>query len=133
MNREHEFIWLEAKIVAIQGQNASEYASVFRSLYSWNSPSSCHLSLESDTPGQQPRDIQKVKLTTNCDDNYELFYEIVSKGNILISKSVLITANRADGGLFESFLNLELSNLMAPVSKVLAFYIRKVFILILVF
>jgi len=56
-----------------------------------------------------------------------LFYEIVSKGNILISKSVLITANRAEDGLFKSFLNLELSNLMAPVSKVLAFYIRRGF------
>ena len=118
---------MEAKIVAIQGRNASDYASVFRSLYSWNSPSSCHLSLESDTPGQHSRDIQKLKLTTNCDDTYELFYEIVSKGNILISKSVLITANRAEDGLFKSFLNLELSNLMAPVSKVLAFYIRRGF------
>ena len=75
----HQFIWLEAK----SGESNSN--SIFRTMYSWNSPSECHLSASAVYSYTRLRHSKSVELLliTDCDQFYDLHYEVSSRGNIV--------------------------------------------------
>nr|XP_020636674.1 C3 and PZP-like alpha-2-macroglobulin domain-containing protein 8 [Pogona vitticeps] len=81
-----QYVWLEAKVTAVGGKPAGDqYLPSYLPISSWYSPSKCHLQLQMvDKPfhvGEQAR--FTVKSTCAC--NFTLHYEVVSRGNIVLS------------------------------------------------
>lgn len=125
--KENEFIWLEARLTGKNQYytNASDFASVFRTMYSWKSPSDCHLSADATYAHTRARHSKSAELllVTDCDQFYDLHYEVSSRGNIVDFGTKQISANENDN-LFESRFQLKLKNSMAPVARIVVYYIR---------
>nr|XP_015220823.1 PREDICTED: C3 and PZP-like alpha-2-macroglobulin domain-containing protein 8 [Lepisosteus oculatus] len=81
-----QYVWLETKVTAIDGQPAGDqYLPSYLSISSWYSPSKCHLQLQSPgAPLQVGREAQ-IALKSTCPCNFSLHYEIASRGNIIQS------------------------------------------------
>ena len=87
ISKDNEFIWLEARLSG-QNQyysNGTKFSSIFRTMYSWKSPSDCHLSVHPSYTHSRARHSKSVELllVTDCDQFYDLHYEVSSRGNIV--------------------------------------------------
>ncbi|XP_015280131.1 PREDICTED: C3 and PZP-like alpha-2-macroglobulin domain-containing protein 8 [Gekko japonicus] len=81
-----QYVWLEAKVTAIGGKPVGDqYLPNYLSISSWYSPSKCHLQLQMlDKPflvGEEAR----IAVKSTCPCNFTLHYEVVSRGNIVLS------------------------------------------------
>ncbi|KAJ7308317.1 hypothetical protein JRQ81_008851 [Phrynocephalus forsythii] len=81
-----QYVWLEAKVTTVGGKPAGDqYLPSYLSISSWYSPSKCHIQLETrDRPFQVGEEARFVVKST-CPCNFTLHYEVVSRGNIVLS------------------------------------------------
>ncbi|XP_054835570.1 C3 and PZP-like alpha-2-macroglobulin domain-containing protein 8 [Eublepharis macularius] len=81
-----QYAWLEAKVTAIDGKPVGDqYLPNYLSISSWYSPSKCYLQLQMlDRPflvGEEA----SIAVKSTCPCNFTLHYEVVSRGNIVLS------------------------------------------------
>ncbi|XP_053147686.1 C3 and PZP-like alpha-2-macroglobulin domain-containing protein 8 isoform X2 [Hemicordylus capensis] len=81
-----QYIWLETKVAALDGEPVGDqYLPSYLSISSWFSPSQCHLQLQ--VPGKPflVGEEAHVAVKSTCPCDFALHYEVVSRGNIVLS------------------------------------------------
>ena len=63
-------------------------------MFKWSSPSSCYILAIAPTDNNDAETKIEIELITNCDNEYNLQYEVISRGNIVLSGSELITNSK---------------------------------------
>ncbi|XP_013402650.1 C3 and PZP-like alpha-2-macroglobulin domain-containing protein 8 [Lingula anatina] len=79
-------VWIDAKVIKVYGKDVRDsYFSSYLSITSWYSPSKCHLLVESREDSYKIGDLAKFKIWSTCQCNFMLYYEVLSRGNIVTS------------------------------------------------
>uniref|UniRef100_A0ACB8F101 Uncharacterized protein n=1 Tax=Sphaerodactylus townsendi TaxID=933632 RepID=A0ACB8F101_9SAUR len=81
-----QFIWLETKVTATDGKPVGDhYLPNYLSISSWYSPSKCYLQLQMLDRPFLVGDEASMAVKSTCPCNFTLHYEVVSRGNIVLS------------------------------------------------
>nr|XP_008122340.1 PREDICTED: C3 and PZP-like alpha-2-macroglobulin domain-containing protein 8 isoform X2 [Anolis carolinensis] len=81
-----QYVWLETKVIALDGKPArDQYLPNYLSISSWYSPSKCHIQLQAADGPFQVGEEARVAVKSTCPCNFTLHYEVVSRGNIVLS------------------------------------------------
>uniref|UniRef100_A0A6I8P7H9 C3 and PZP like alpha-2-macroglobulin domain containing 8 n=2 Tax=Ornithorhynchus anatinus TaxID=9258 RepID=A0A6I8P7H9_ORNAN len=150
-----QYVWLETKVTAINGKPAGDqYLPNYLSISSWYSPSKCHIQIQPPgIPFQVGEDaVFAVKSTCPCD--FTLYYEVAARGNIVQSglQPANVTHKRSKRAPFPfakntnvthfpgtasphspavevevcmTFLHLSVTHSMAPLGRLLVYYVRE--------
>ncbi|XP_063003438.1 C3 and PZP-like alpha-2-macroglobulin domain-containing protein 8 [Elgaria multicarinata webbii] len=146
-----QYVWLETKVVALEGKPAGDqYLPNYLSISSWYSPSKCHVQLQ---PPDQPFRVgeeARVSVKSTCPCRFTLHYEVVSRGNIVLSgtqpghvaqerskraapgRSVRVTHFPAptsppapEPSTCVVSIRFSVTPSMAPLGRLLAYYVRE--------
>nr|XP_009861615.2 C3 and PZP-like alpha-2-macroglobulin domain-containing protein 8 [Ciona intestinalis] len=79
--RSSKLVWIEARVVG--DSTGARYRSIFKNIYGWNSPSNCHVLVKPPNSDLTVGERAKMSVTSTCPCNFTLFYEILSRGNII--------------------------------------------------
>ncbi|XP_066551233.1 C3 and PZP-like alpha-2-macroglobulin domain-containing protein 8 isoform X2 [Amia ocellicauda] len=148
-----QYVWLESKVTAIDSKPAGDqYLPSYLSISSWYSPSKCHIQLQSPRSPFQIGQEAEISLMSTCPCNFTLHYEVTSRGNIVQSglqpanvtqhrskratvtfdKNVHTTLPPTGSGAAPpemdscvSMLRLPVTPSMAPLSRLLVYYVRE--------
>ncbi|XP_039723675.1 C3 and PZP-like alpha-2-macroglobulin domain-containing protein 8 isoform X2 [Pteropus medius] len=151
MSAQH--VWLETKVTALNGKPAgTQYLPSYLSLSSWYSPSQCYLQLQPPSHPLQVGEEAHFSVKSTCPCNFTLYYEVAARGNIVLSGQQLahITQQRsrratpekpirlthlsetepppapaAEVNVCVTSLQLAVTPSMAPVGRLLVFYVRE--------
>ncbi|XP_039255837.2 C3 and PZP-like alpha-2-macroglobulin domain-containing protein 8 [Styela clava] len=144
-----KFLWLEARAIAIDGAytDRHQYLAVYHDLYSWHSPSECHLLIESPDEYLQVNQHTSIMVKSTCTCDFTLYYEFLSRGEIVLSDSFQVndsnshrieerrrrSANfkrpiehkkrHAEMGLCHTSIQFIPTANMGPLSKLVAYYV----------
>ncbi|XP_077390785.1 C3 and PZP-like alpha-2-macroglobulin domain-containing protein 8 [Festucalex cinctus] len=132
-----------------------QYLPSYLSISSWYSPSRCHIQIQSPASPLKVGQEAEVALKSTCPCNFTLHYEVASRGNIILSgqqpanvtashrgKRATITFDKnihtthsplfASGSSSQtemdscvSYLRFTVTPSMAPLSRLLAYYVRE--------
>lgn len=150
-----QYVWLETKVTSIDGKTVGDqYLPSYLSISSWYSPSRCHIQIQSPSAPLKVGQEAEVALKSTCPCNFTLHYEVASRGNIVLSgqqpanstishrgKRATVTFDKnihttqlppsASGSSQEemdscvSSLRFPVSHSMAPLSRLLVYYVRE--------
>ncbi|XP_018112272.1 C3 and PZP-like alpha-2-macroglobulin domain-containing protein 8 [Xenopus laevis] len=150
-----QYVWLETKVMAIDGKPAGEqYLPNYLSISSWYSPSKCHLLIQPPEKPLLVGEEARIALKSTCPCNFTLHYELVSRGNIVFSgqqpgdvtlkrskrdasvtfdkdtqETVTHTAStqlpNEDSTVWLTFVHFTVTHNMAPLSRILVYYVRE--------
>ncbi|XP_038157657.1 C3 and PZP-like alpha-2-macroglobulin domain-containing protein 8 [Cyprinodon tularosa] len=151
-----QYVWIETEVMSIDGKTVGDqYLPSYLSISSWYSPSRCHIQIQSPSSPLKVGQEAEVALKSTCPCNFTLHYEVVSRGNIVLSgkepanltashrgKRATVTFDKnvhatqlpssASGGLSQdemetcmSYLRFPVSHTMAPLSRLLVYYVRE--------
>lgn len=147
-----QYVWLETKVTAINDRPAGDlYLPSYLSISSWYSPSKCHIQIQSPSAPLQIGLEAEVVLKSTCPCNFTLHYEIASRGNIVQSgqQQTNSTAHRGKRAAVTfdknihttlppsgpspegetdscvSVLRFPVTHAMAPLSRLLVYYVRE--------
>ncbi|ELK19137.1 C3 and PZP-like alpha-2-macroglobulin domain-containing protein 8 [Pteropus alecto] len=151
MSAQH--VWLETKVTALNGKPAgTQYLPSYLSLSSWYSPSQCYLQLQPPSHPLQVGEEAHFSVKSTCPCNFTLYYEVAARGNIVLSgqqpahitqqrsrratpeKPIRLThlsetepppAPAAEVNVCVTSLQLAVTPSMAPVGRLLVFYVRE--------
>ncbi|XP_053558866.1 C3 and PZP-like alpha-2-macroglobulin domain-containing protein 8 [Bombina bombina] len=131
-----------------------QYLPNYLSISSWYSPSKCHLLIHPPEKPLQVGEEALIALKSTCPCNFTLHYEIASRGNIVLSGQQLrnVTLQRSkrastvalhkdvpetvslapdplkpsiqDPEMFVTYLHFPITHVMAPLSRLLVYYVR---------
>uniref|UniRef100_A0A3Q1HG02 Kazal-like domain-containing protein n=1 Tax=Anabas testudineus TaxID=64144 RepID=A0A3Q1HG02_ANATE len=145
-----QYVWLETKVTAIDGKTVGDqYLPSYLSISSWYSPSRCHIQIQSPSTPLRVGHEAELALKSTCPCNFAVHYEVASRGNIVLSgqqpanmtashrekratvtfeKNVHTTnlppsASEMDSCV--SYLRFPVRHSMAPLSRVLVYYVRE--------
>ncbi|XP_039194420.1 C3 and PZP-like alpha-2-macroglobulin domain-containing protein 8 isoform X3 [Crotalus tigris] len=140
-----QYVWLETKVTALDGKPVGDqYLPNYLSISSWYSPSKCHIQLQMPDRPFLVGEEACIAVKSTCPCNFILHYEVVSRGNIVLSgllprnktwEGSKRTATAASSDLTNSSAP-ELSTCMtsicfsvipnmAPLGRLLAYYVRE--------
>ncbi|XP_077187621.1 C3 and PZP-like alpha-2-macroglobulin domain-containing protein 8 isoform X2 [Paroedura picta] len=81
-----QYVWLETKVTAFGGKPVGDqYLPNYLSITSWYSPSKCHLQLQMLNKPFLVDEEASIAVLSTCPCNFSLHYEVVSRGNIVLS------------------------------------------------
>ncbi|XP_071343784.1 C3 and PZP-like alpha-2-macroglobulin domain-containing protein 8 isoform X1 [Trachinotus anak] len=154
-----QYVWLETKVTSINGKTVGDqYLPSYLSISSWYSPSRCHIQIQSPSTALKIGQEAEVALKSTCPCNFTLYYEVISKGNIILSgqqpvnltashrgkratvtfdknihtthlppsaSSVAGSSSQAEMDSCLTYLHFPVSHSMAPVSRLLVYYVRE--------
>ncbi|XP_063146713.1 C3 and PZP-like alpha-2-macroglobulin domain-containing protein 8 [Candoia aspera] len=149
-----QYVWLETKVTALDGKPVGDqYLPNYLSISSWYSPSKCHIQLQMPDRSFLVGEEACIAVKSTCPCNFTLHYEVVSRGNIVLSG--LLPGNRTQQGrkrttTASSGKNIYITNFpdptssaapelntcmtsicfavtpnMAPLGRLLAYYVRE--------
>ncbi|XP_072260761.1 C3 and PZP-like alpha-2-macroglobulin domain-containing protein 8 isoform X3 [Pyxicephalus adspersus] len=132
-----------------------QYLPNYLSISSWYSPSKCHLLIQPlEKPLQVGEDV-RITLKSTCPSNFTLHYEVASRGNIVLSgmqssnvtlqrtkRSPSVTFDRnfnetedngsdstdhstLDSEVWLTYVHFRVTHIMAPLSRLLVYYVRE--------
>nr|XP_034973051.1 C3 and PZP-like alpha-2-macroglobulin domain-containing protein 8 [Zootoca vivipara] len=147
-----QYVWLETKVTALGGASAGDqYLPSFLSISGWYSPSRCYIQLQMPERPFQVGEEATVMLKSTCPCNFTLYYEVVSRGNIVLSgmQPSDVTRQRSkrgagtlgSGGVTHipgptappapemntcvTSVRFSVTPKMAPLGRLLAYYVRE--------
>nr|XP_033811133.1 C3 and PZP-like alpha-2-macroglobulin domain-containing protein 8 isoform X1 [Geotrypetes seraphini] len=146
-----QYVWLETKVMAINGKPTGDnYLPNYLSISSWYSPSRCHIQLQPPGKPFQAGEEAKILLKSTCPCDFVLHYEVVSRGNIVLSgwqpgnvtqqrsKDAAVTFDKnlppetastklqsRDTETCVTSLHFVVTHNMGPLSRLLVYYIRE--------
>ncbi|KAM4608160.1 C3 and PZP-like alpha-2-macroglobulin domain-containing protein 8 [Discoglossus pictus] len=150
-----QYVWLETKVIAIDGKpTGDQYLPNYLSISSWYSPSRCHLLIQPPEKPLAIGEEAWIALKSTCACNFTLHYEIASRGNIVLSgqqpgnvtlqrsKRASVTFHKdvqgttasetaptqsstPDTEVFVTYLHFPVTYNMAPLSRLLVYYVRE--------
>uniref|UniRef100_A0A673A0I2 Kazal-like domain-containing protein n=1 Tax=Sphaeramia orbicularis TaxID=375764 RepID=A0A673A0I2_9TELE len=144
-----QYVWLETKVTSIEGKAVGDqYLPSYLSISSWYSPSRCHIQIQSPSAPLKVGQEAEVALKSTCPCNFTLHYEVASRGNIVLSghqlanltalhrgKRATITFDKnihtthlppaSEMDSCVSYLRFPVSHSMAPLSRLLVYYVRE--------
>ncbi|XP_006147251.1 C3 and PZP-like alpha-2-macroglobulin domain-containing protein 8 [Tupaia chinensis] len=81
-----QHVWLETKVTALNGKPVgAQYLPSYLSLGSWYSSSQCYLQLQPPSRPLQVGEEAYFPMKSTCPCNFTLYYEVVARGNIVLS------------------------------------------------
>ncbi|XP_068090260.1 C3 and PZP-like alpha-2-macroglobulin domain-containing protein 8 [Hyperolius riggenbachi] len=131
------------------------YLPNYLSISSWYSPSKCHLLIQPLEKPLQVGEDARIKLKSTCPCNFTLHYEVASRGNIVLSgqqsanttlqrtkRSPTVTFDRnvnetkdngsastgplpGDSETWLTYVHFPITHSMAPLSRLLVYYVRE--------
>ncbi|XP_061457145.1 C3 and PZP-like alpha-2-macroglobulin domain-containing protein 8 isoform X3 [Rhineura floridana] len=148
------YVWLETKVTALNGRPAGDqYLPSFLSISSWYSPSKCYIQLQMPERPFLVREEVHIPVKSTCPCNFTLHYEVVSRGNIVLSglqpgnvtwpkrkrattpyspRSIgfthipaATTDPAAETNSCTAAVSFSVTPAMAPLSRLLAYYVRE--------
>ncbi|KAJ1085590.1 hypothetical protein NDU88_005720 [Pleurodeles waltl] len=149
-----QYVWLETKVTAIDGKAVGDqYLPNYLSISSWYSPSKCHVQLQTPEKPLVVGEEAGIALKSTCPCDFTLHFEVASRGNIVQSgwqpgnitqqrskratvtfdKNIHIThspgtaSTKSPAGEVEicmTFLRFQVTYNMAPLSRLLVYYIK---------
>ncbi|XP_066492385.1 C3 and PZP-like alpha-2-macroglobulin domain-containing protein 8 [Tiliqua scincoides] len=149
-----QYIWLETKVIALDGKPAGDqYLPNYLSISSWYSPSQCHIQLQMPDKPFLVEEEACITVKSTCPCNFTLHYEVVSRGNIVLSglqpgnvtrqrskRAVTMFSGRnihvthfpdptsppaAEMHTCVTSLRFSVTHSMAPLGRLLAYYVRE--------
>ncbi|XP_025771639.1 C3 and PZP-like alpha-2-macroglobulin domain-containing protein 8 [Puma concolor] len=151
MSAQH--VWLETKVTALNGKPVgAQYLPSYLSLSSWYSPSQCHLQLQPPARPLQVGEEALFPVKSTCPCSFTLYYEVAARGNIVLSgrQPAHLTQRRsrraapekpirlmhlletepppapaAEANVCVTSLRLAVTPSMAPLGRLLVFYVRE--------
>ncbi|KAI1230511.1 hypothetical protein IHE44_0009971 [Lamprotornis superbus] len=150
-----QYVWLETKVTAIDGKpSGDQYLPNYLSISSWYSPSKCHIQLQAPDKPFQVGEEAWIAMKSTCPCNFTLHYEVASRGNIVLSglqpsnvtqqrskrattpfgKNIDLThfpgtappsTAAAEVEVCVTFLRFWVFHSMAPLARLLVFYVRE--------
>ncbi|XP_047690649.1 C3 and PZP-like alpha-2-macroglobulin domain-containing protein 8 isoform X3 [Prionailurus viverrinus] len=151
MSAQH--VWLETKVTALNGKPVgAQYLPSYLSLSSWYSPSQCHLQLQPPARPLQVGEEALFPVKSTCPCSFTLYYEVAARGNIVLSgrQPAHLTQRRsrraapekpirlmhlletepppapaAEVNVCVTSLRLAVTPSMAPLGRLLVFYVRE--------
>ncbi|XP_035141992.3 C3 and PZP-like alpha-2-macroglobulin domain-containing protein 8 isoform X1 [Callithrix jacchus] len=150
-----QHVWLETKVTALNGKPVgAQYLPSYLSLGSWYSPSQCYLQLQPPSHPLQVGEEAYFSVKSTCPCNFTLYYEVASRGNIVLSgqqpahiiqqRSKRVTpalkkpfrlthlsetepppAPAAEVNVCVTSLRLAVTPSMVPLGRLLVFYVRE--------
>ncbi|KAM4808477.1 C3 and PZP-like alpha-2-macroglobulin domain-containing protein 8 isoform 1-T1 [Rhinophrynus dorsalis] len=151
-----QYVWLETKVTAIDGKPTGEqYLPNYLSISSWYSPSKCHLLIQPPEKSLVVGEEAWIALKSTCPCNFTLHYEVVSRGNIVLSMqqpenitlqrskraasvtfdkdvqvtdvpgSAFVQPSTEDSEVWVTYLHFPITHNMAPLSRLLVYYVRE--------
>ncbi|XP_060132471.1 C3 and PZP-like alpha-2-macroglobulin domain-containing protein 8 [Zootoca vivipara] len=147
-----QYVWLETKVTALGGASAGDqYLPSFLSISGWYSPSRCYIQLQMPERPFQVGEEATVMLKSTCPCNFTLYYEVVSRGNIVLSgmqpsdvtrqRSKRGAGSLGSGGVTHvpgptappapemntcvTSVRFSVTPKMAPLGRLLAYYVRE--------
>uniref|UniRef100_A0A3P8N6D0 Kazal-like domain-containing protein n=1 Tax=Astatotilapia calliptera TaxID=8154 RepID=A0A3P8N6D0_ASTCA len=144
-----QYVWLETKVISIEDRTVgNQYLPSYLSISSWYSPSRCHIQIQSPSTPLKVGQEAEVALKSTCPCNFTLHYEVASRGNIVLSgqQAANLTASHRgkratvtfDKNIHSthlppstemdrcvSYLRFPVSHSMAPLSRLLVYYVRE--------
>ncbi|XP_054646446.1 C3 and PZP-like alpha-2-macroglobulin domain-containing protein 8 [Dunckerocampus dactyliophorus] len=147
-----QYVWLETKVTSIKGKTVGDqYLPSYLSISSWYSPSSCHIQIQGPDAPLKVGQEAEVALKSTCPCNFTLHYEVASRGNIIVSGQQLanltashrgkratvtfdknihttrspVSASGSEMDSCVSYLRFPVSYTMAPLSRLLVYYVRE--------
>ncbi|OXB73108.1 UNVERIFIED_CONTAM: hypothetical protein H355_012033 [Colinus virginianus] len=150
-----QYVWLETKVTAIDGRpSGDQYLPNYLSISSWYSPSKCHIQLQAPDKPFQVGEEAWIAVKSTCPCNFTLHYEVASRGNIVLSglqpsnitqqrskratspseKNIDVThfsgtaptnIPAAEVEICVTFLRFSVSHNMAPLGRLLVYYVRE--------
>ncbi|XP_069505312.1 C3 and PZP-like alpha-2-macroglobulin domain-containing protein 8 isoform X2 [Ambystoma mexicanum] len=149
-----QYVWLETKVTAIDGKAAGDqYLPNYLSISSWYSPSKCHVQLQTPEKPLAVGEEARIAMKSTCPCDFTLHYEVASRGNIVQSgwqpgnvtqqrsKRATVTfdkniqihhsprtaSTKSPAGDVEAcmtFLRFPVTHNMAPISRLLVYYVK---------
>uniref|UniRef100_A0A670K9B6 C3 and PZP like alpha-2-macroglobulin domain containing 8 n=1 Tax=Podarcis muralis TaxID=64176 RepID=A0A670K9B6_PODMU len=137
-----QYVWLETKVTALGGASAGDqYLPSFLSISGWYSPSKCYIQLQMPERPFQVGEEASVVLKSTCPCNFTLYYEVVSRGNIVLSgvQPSDVTRQRSKRDVHGrptappapemntcvTSVRFSVTPKMAPLGRLLAYYVRE--------
>lgn len=148
-----QYVWLETKVTSIEGKTVGDqYLPSYLSISSWYSPSRCHIQIQSPSALLKVGQEAELAIKSTCPCNFTLHYEVASRGNIVLSgqqaanltalhrgKRAAVTFDKnihptpsTSGSLAQtemdscvSYLRFPVRHSMAPLSRLLVYYVRE--------
>ncbi|KAJ6664317.1 hypothetical protein lerEdw1_008536 [Lerista edwardsae] len=115
-----QYVWLETKVIALDGKPAGDqYLPNYLSISSWYSPSQCHIQLQMPDKPFLVGEEACITVKSTCPCNFTLHYEVVSRGNIVLSglQPGNVTQQRSKRAVtMFSGRNIHISRFPAPTS-----------------
>ncbi|XP_034035690.1 C3 and PZP-like alpha-2-macroglobulin domain-containing protein 8 [Thalassophryne amazonica] len=132
-----------------------QYLPSYLSISSWYSPSRCHIQIQGSSSPLKVGQEAEVAIKSTCPCNFTLHYEVASRGNIVLSgkQSANLTSShrdkrsavvfdknihttnlppsasgsspQAEMDICVSYLRFPVSHSMAPLSRLLVYYVRE--------
>ncbi|XP_056132926.1 C3 and PZP-like alpha-2-macroglobulin domain-containing protein 8 [Lampris incognitus] len=132
-----------------------QYLPSYLSISSWYSPSKCHIQIQSPSAPLKVGQEAEIALKSTCPCNFTLHYEVASRGNIVLSgqqpanltasyrgRRAAVTFDKnihtthvppsasgssplAEMEICVSYLRIPVSHVMAPLSRMLVYYVRE--------
>uniref|UniRef100_F7A528 Uncharacterized protein n=1 Tax=Ciona intestinalis TaxID=7719 RepID=F7A528_CIOIN len=123
--RSSKLVWIEVGscyisfIARVVGDSTgARYRSIFKNIYGWNSPSNCHVLVKPPNSDLTVGERAKMSVTSTCPCNFTLFYEILSRGNI-------IQTGLIENDICRTSLTIDVTSGMAPMSRMVVYYVRE--------
>lgn len=148
-----QYVWLETKVTSIDDKTVGDqYLPSYLSISSWYSPSRCHIQIQSPSAPLTMGQEAELAIKSTCPCNFTLHYEVASRGNIVLSgqqlanmtvpyrgKRATVTFDKnihttpsTPGSVSHtemdscvSYLRFPIRHSMAPLSRLLVYYVRE--------
>ncbi|XP_006818919.1 C3 and PZP-like alpha-2-macroglobulin domain-containing protein 8 [Saccoglossus kowalevskii] len=147
-------VWVDAIVTAVKGESVGDdYFASYMSITSWYAPNKCHVMLENSNENLQIGDTAEISVLSTCPCNFSLHYEVVSRGNIItsgihnaahdlskrevdsnvvtflngvpIAEGISHQTTEAQPSTCETNLMLNITYDMAPMARLLVYYVRE--------
>ncbi|XP_064595766.1 C3 and PZP-like alpha-2-macroglobulin domain-containing protein 8 [Liolophura sinensis] len=136
-------VWIEAKVLQVSGRDvANTYLSSHMSITGWYSPSKCHVLVQAKDSVFRVGKDARFSLLSTCPCNFTLFFEVISRGNIVHSgihyshhhdkrdaevrfTEQTLVPDTTDDRLCSTHFKFTVTPKMAPLSRLLVYYVRE--------
>nr|CAB3233265.1 C3 and PZP-like alpha-2-macroglobulin domain-containing protein 8 [Phallusia mammillata] len=145
-------VWLEANVFATSGELSINNITIYKNLHNWFAPSNCHILAQGPGVVANSGGPVKVLVKSSCPCNFTLYYEILSRGNIVQTGSKLVLPEEStrarrkrspaafgdspiplltddnevvNNEVCQTSLIVDVTPEMAPMSRMVVYYVRE--------
>jgi len=126
-------VLIEAIVLEVEGESveSTRYTTISKQISGWNSPTSCYIQAVGPQKEIESGNHFKIHIHSTCPCDFTLMYELMSRGNILLSDSQVVsshnskTSEETEQHTCHTSFFINVTHEMAPLSRLLLYYVKK--------